>query len=487
MERHTRKKESKTTLKEIRKVATHIDGLDEILYGGFPEGRTTLIGGGPGTGKSVLGLEFLYHGAVSGNPGIFLTFEESGEDIRQNALTLGWDLAPLEQTGEFFLMEGQVDPNVLISGVFNLNGLLAIIEGKVKEMGAERIVIDALDILMRFFDDPKQRQNGIFVLNQWLKERKMTSVLTTKNIKDKDSYDYDYLDYMADCVIYLDQRVRKQVNTKRLQVVKYRGSSYGGNEYPFLIADDGIHFNTIKDMEMHCKSEFQRISSGIPFLDEFLGGGYQTGRCILISGATGTGKTYTVCAFMCSACSEGQKVFYINFEEDRDGLIAGMLSLGVDIRPAIKDSMLLFMSVMPESRGIEEHLFHIITAIQRFKPQHLVVDAMSAINRIAGDSAAFDFLIRLVNFCKIQGITVILTNQSMGFLEHHELTGIGVSSIIDTIITLHYEDSTNEVNRRLLVRKSRGSKHSNKYHSYFFTDSGIRFDTMRLEGNLTTD
>ncbi len=447
---------------EIQKVATQIEGLDEILHGGLPAGRTTLISGGPGTGKSVLGLEFLYRGAMSGNPGIFLTFEETVEQIRWNALTFGWDFDPLEQAGRFFLMEGKVDSQVFLSGDFNLKGLFAIIEGKAEQMGADRIVIDAMDILMRLFNDPKQQQNEIFSLNNWLKAQGMTALLTTKNIKGMNSQGLSYLDFMADCVIYLDQRIREQVITKRFQVLKYRGSGYNGNEHPFLITDDGIHFMPITTIEMQHGFAFQRISSGNSLLDAILGGGYQTGTCILITGASGTGKTSLACTFVHSASEKTQKILYVNFEECQESMIRGMLSLGIDLRPAIKDSLVRIMSVMPESMGIEEHLFHIITAIRRFKPEHLVVDAISACKRIAGDRAAFDFLVRLIDACKKEKTTVILINQSRAPMDDHEFSGVGISSMIDTIISLGFRNTGNELSRILLVRKSRGTRHSIK-------------------------
>ncbi|MFW6147229.1 MAG: circadian clock protein KaiC [Thermodesulfobacteriota bacterium] len=465
----------------IPKIPTQIEGLDDILHGGIPAQRTTLISGGPGTGKSVLGLESLYRRALGGNPGIFLSFEETGESIRQNAMSLGWDLSALEQLGNLFLMEAQVEPHVILSGAFNLMGLLAIIEGKAKEMDADMIVIDALDILMRFFDDPKQQQNEVFALHQWLKDQRMTAVLTAKNSKDTNmAYQYSYLDFMADCVLYLDHRVSEQVTTKRLQVIKYRGSGYEGNEYPFLISDAGIHLSPVSDIEMHYESGSQRISSGNKSLDAILGGGYLIGSCILISGVTGTGKTSIACTFARSACDEGQKVLYINYEEPSDGMVAGMLSLGIDLRPAINSSTLRVMSVMPESMGIEEHLFHILTAINHFQPRHVVMDAISASSRIAGEKAAFDFLIRLIDFCKHKGITVFLINQATDPHGYQEISGIGISSIIDTILTPGFRDSGNELSRILLVRKSRATKHSTKYHDFFLTDQGIQID----EGSL---
>lgn len=478
---NNRDKSTGTEIIKLRKAASGIKGLDEILEGGFPAERTTLISGGPGTGKSVLGLEFLYRGALSGNPGIFLSFEEPEGDIRRNAITFGWDLPSLEKSGKFFLMGGQIDPKILISGDFNMNGLLAVIDGKAKEMGADRIVIDAVDILIRLFNDPKRQQDEIFTLNAWLKDRRMTTVLTAKSITGKNAYEYGYLDFMADCVIHLDQRIREQVRTRRLHIVKYRGSGYGGNEYPFIITNDGAHFNAITDMEMNYISDFKPVSSGSPSLDRILGGGVQSGTCIMITGSTGTGKTCLASTFTSSACGEGHRVLYINFEEDLDSMFSGMLSLGIDLRPAMEKSALRFINVMPESRGVEEHLFRITCAIDQFRPGHLVVDAVSACRRMGGESAAFDFVMRLVNTCRKKGITVILTNQSDLSREDYSISGIGISSIIDTIIALHYRDKGHEVGRALLVKKSRRANHSNRYHEYALTGRGITFDMEQRE------
>ncbi|MEJ2726369.1 MAG: circadian clock protein KaiC [Deltaproteobacteria bacterium] len=477
MERHSKIQESSPiSVTGIPKVATQIEGLDKILQGGFPQGRTTLVSGGPGTGKTVLGLEFLFRGAVSGEPGIFLTFEETGASIRQNALTFGWDLPSLEQAGKFFLMEGQIDPEVVLSGDFNVKGLLATLEAKAKAMEAQRIVIDAMDILMRFFDDPKRQQNEIFSFHKWLIDHNMTALLTAKNVKDRDvSFQYSYLDFMADCVIYLDQWVMDQVNTKRLQVIKYRGSAYGANEYPFLITDGGLFFNPISEVRMHHPSPSERISSGNMSLDGILGGGYQKGTCILISGSTGTGKTSIASTFACSACERGEKVLYVNYEESEDGMAAGMLSLGIDLRPAIEESVLRLISIMPESMGIEEHLFHKATVIEKFQPEHVIIDTISACKRIAGEKASFGFLLRLINICKQRGITMILINQS-GASPEDEISGIGILSVIDSIVTLEYEATGNEVNRTLLVKKSRGAKHSNNYHTFSLTDHGVRIE-----------
>jgi len=461
----------------IRKTPTQIEGLDGILHGGVPQGRVTLVGGGPGSGKTLLGLEFLYRGAQSGHPGIFLSFEETAENIRQNMLSFGWDLPSLEKAGKLFLMEGQLDPEVIIAGEFNLTGFLSIIEGKAHEIGAARIVIDALDVLMRVFNNPIREQQQILGLHNWLMQQGLTAILTTKNLKTPNtSSPYEYLDFMADCVIYLDQRIENQVNTKRIQVVKYRGSSYGSNEFPFLITGKGMFFSAISDMRLNYEPPSQRVSSGSQRLDEILGGGYRKGTCVLISGASGTGKTSIAATFARSACEGGHKVLYVNFEESVNGMVAGMRSLGIDLGSAINDCSLWVKPAMPESRGIEEHLHDKITAIKSFQSDHVVVDAISACKRIAGKKASFDFIMRLVHFCKKRGITTILINQSRNSEEAHEISGIGISSVVDTIISLNYQEAGNETRRILQVIKSRGSKHSNRRHIYALTDDGILFE-----------
>jgi circadian clock protein KaiC len=475
-------KSSTEEVSGIPKTATQIEGLDEILRGGLPEGRTTLVGGGPGSGKTLLGLEFLYRGALSGDPGIFISFEESVERIRQNTVSFGWDLKSLEKAEKLFLMDGEVQPEAIVSGDFNLRGLLAIIEGKTGAMGAKRIVIDALDALLRVFNDRNLEHKQVLALHKWLNKQGLTAILTSKNVKTEDtSHPFDYLDFMADCVIYLGQRVREQVNTKRIQVIKYRGSSYGSNEYPFLITDRGMFFDPISETQLNYGSSSRKISSGNTSLDEILGGGYQRGASIIISGATGTGKTSMASTFTHFACENGQKVLYVNFEESSASMLTGMLSIGIDLRPAIQNASLRLMPVMPESKGIEEHLYDVITAIRDFQPDHFVVDAISACKRIAGEKASFDFIMRLIHFCKNKGITVILINQANNFSEKNEISGIGISSIIDTIIALYYRETGNETHRILRTIKARGSKHSMKYHNYLLTDEGIKFHTAQVQ------
>jgi circadian clock protein KaiC len=477
-----------TKATQIPKLATRIAGLDEVLNGGLPAGQTTLISGGPGSGKSVLGLEFLYRGAAAGEPGIFVTFEERASAVRQNALALGWDLAPLEQAGKLFLMEAHVDPQAVLSGEFNLKGLIAIINGKATAMRASRIVIDALDVLLRLFDDAARERNELYVLHDWLIDHDMTAVLTVKTSKDGDSTGrYEFLDFMASCVIYIDQRVTEQVATRRLRVLKYRGSGFGRNEYPFCITGEGINIIPISSAGLNHKALGPKVSSGHPRLDVLLDGGYRRSSSILISGTSGTGKTTLASTFVRSACERGEKVLYINFEESQEAMVSGMLNSGIDLRPAVQAGTLRFLTAMPEAMGVEEHLLPVFKAIKSFQADHVIVDAISACDRMGTKGAAYDYLMRLVNVCKEQGITAILTNQTAGFREENEISGIGISSMVDTVIFLRYIEIGGEINRMVLVMKSRGSKHSNQYREFLITDHGIEIPEVYVgEGGVLT-
>jgi circadian clock protein KaiC len=479
---------SRTKETEIRKVATQIAGMDEVLNGGLPAGQTTLISGGPGTGKSVLGLEFLYRGAAAGEPGIFVTFEERASDVRQNALALGWDLAPLEQAGKLFLMEAHVDPQAVLSGDFNLKGLIAIINGKATTMRADRIVIDALDVLLRLFDDAARERNELYVLHDWLIDHDMTAVLTVKTSKDGNSAGrYEFLDFMANCVICLDQPVTEQIATRHLRVLKYRGSGFGRNEYPFCITGEGINIIPISFAGLQHKALGPKVSSGHPRLDALLDGGYRRGSCTLMSGTTGTGKTSVASTFVRSACERGEKVLYIDFEESQEAMVYGMLSPGIDLRPAVQAGTLRFLTAMPEAMGVEEHLSRAFKAIKAFQPDHVIVDAISSCERMGTRMAAFGYLTRVVNTCKERGITLILINQTAGFREENEISGIGISSMVDTIIFLRYIEIGGEINRMVLVMKSRGAKHSNQYREFLITDHGIEIPEVYVgEGGVLT-
>ena len=463
----------------LNKAASHIAGFDEILYGGLPEGRTTLIEGSPGTGKSILGLEFLYRGALAGQPGIFVAFEERASAVRRNALTLGWDLEALEKAGRLAIIEARLDPEPVISGDFNLKGLLAIIDGQSKTIGARRIVFDALDVLIRLYNDPARERGEMYFLHEWLLDHEMTAILTMKlsggnTVISK----YEFLEFMADCVIRLIQRPGEWVATRELQVIKSRGSDFGRNGYPFVIQPGGIRVIPISEFSLQHQPLGPHISSGNARLDEILGGGFRSGSSILIAGSTGTGKTTIANTFVKAACDRNEKVLYLGFEESEDAMVTNMLSPGIDVRPAIKAGLLKVVTAMPEAFGTEKHLVRTFTTIEEFNPVHVIVDAISSFERMGSGRAAYEFAMRLVNWSKDRGITLIMTNQSPGGADDREaITGLGISSIIDTLLWVSFVEKKDRLKRRLLRRllviKTRGSKNSNQFHDFLITDHGI--------------
>ncbi len=483
--RRTSSRETAETSELSPKVSSGVAGLDEILEGGFPEGRTTLISGGPGTGKTMLGLEFLYRSAVAGQPGILLLFEEQGDVMRRNVLSLGWDLAELEKAGKLFILEAKLDHNAILSGDFSITPLLAIIQGQARRMVAKRIVIDAIDVLLRVYNDVRRECNEIHALHDWLTDNGFTTVLTTKKSgSDHESASqYGFLDYMADCLILLDLRVAGHVTTRRLRVIKYRGSGFASNEYPYVISDQGSILMPVSTASLDHKPLGPHVSSGNEQLDVVLNGGYRRSSSVLVTGASGTGKTTLACTFVKAACDRGEKVLYISFEESGEALISSMLSPGIDLQPAVRAGMLEFLAVMPEAMGVEQHLLRALRQMDILGPEHIVVDAISACKRIGDARAAFDYLMRLVDICKQRGITALLTNQLAPTDTQADFSGIGFSSLIDATILLRFIERDNQVGRDLLVLKSRGSKHSSDYREFLITNHGIRVETVQGETN----
>jgi circadian clock protein KaiC len=461
---------------DLPKVRTGIEGLDEILRGGIPAGGTTLIWGSAGCGKSILGLEFLYRGALAGDPGILVIFEERAQAVRQHALTLGWHLTPLEQSGKVFLLEATVDPAAILAGDFELQALLAIIQGQAQALRAKRIVIDAVDVLTRLYRDPWREQSELYTLHRWLTDREMTTILTMKVLQYQTPLPgYEFLDFMADCVIKLDQRSNNQLSTRRLQVIKYRGSGFGRNEYPYIIAHDGIHLLPVSSVILTMQAPGEVLSTGIAQLDTMLTGGYKRGTSVLIPGSPGTGKTTIASAFAQAACARSEKTLFLAFEESEETVIANMLSPGIDLRPALQAGKLRFITAMPEAMGAEEHLFTALRAVAAFQPRLVIVDALSSISRMGTDQAAFEYAMRLLLDCKERGITCLFTNQLFGTNPDSSFAGVGISSLIDTVILLRFVESGGMLHRTLLIRKARGSAHSTECHEFRITDHGLEF------------
>lgn len=477
---------SYTKSRPIPKAMTQIPGLDGVLEGGLPLGRTTLINGGPGAGKTVLGLEFLCRGAVAGEPGVFVTFEEGAEAMRRNAMSMGWDLPALERANKVAIVEARFSGEEVLSGDFDILGLLAIVGGHVKRIRARRVVMDALDVLLRVFNDQRRERDELYRLHEWLIGSRMTSVLSVKAQREGNTAaEYDFLEFMADCVIRLDQRVVGQVATRRLRVIKYRGSGFGTNEYPYIIGEHGIVMVPVSKAELTHQPLGSKVSSGLPGLDAMLNGGIRRASCVLLAGTSGTGKTTLATTFTQAACKRGEKVLFLSFEESQEALVAGMSSAGVDLRPALRAGKLKVQTALPEALGSDEHLIRALGAIGSFKPDHVIVDAISACIRMGSEHAAFDYVMRMVGVVKERGITCILVNQITGVLgEEEELSGIGFSSVVDAVIQLRFIETDQEIDRQMLIVKSRGSAHSNRRHPFFICDQGIRFRDNSLTPSL---
>ena len=460
--------------KEIPKVPTGIAGLDRVLGGGVPAGRMTLVSGGPGSGKSMIGLQCLLHGARADEPGVLVMFEERAASVRQNARARGWDLAPLEKKNKLCLLDARLGPDVVVSGDFSIKSLLAILDQKTKAMRARRIVIDAVDALLYLYDSPLRERQELYALHEWLLDRGLTTIMTVKTAPQEEPHArYAFLDFMADCVINLDQRVTAQITTRRMRVIKYRGSGYGRNEYPFVISPDGVTVMPITSNVLKHSPLGPKVSSGQARLDEVLAGGYRSGASILVVGTAGSGKTTLACIFSQAACRRGERVLYINFEESAESMVGSMLSPGLTLSPLIKNGTLMVRSYLPEAMGVEEHLFHALKALDEFQPRHVVVDAISACKRMGSEFHAFEYLMRFMNACKERGITCFYLNQATSLDVIAEVSGIGISSIIDTVILLRHLPIGNEMKRQLIVLKSRGSKSSDQFHEFRITDRGI--------------
>jgi len=468
--RHTQPDETKHNL---RKVPTYISGLDDILEGGIPFNRTTVISGTAGSGKTIFGMEFLYKSAINNEPGIFIGFEETAQEIRENALTLGWNLSKLEKDKKISIIDAHLDNEAIVSGSFSLKGILSILKNETKKIGAKRIVIDALDVILRLFDDPKQVRNELHFLDNWLRSSGLTILLTLRPQKFSSYIFADVYESMSDCLIVLDTRLLDQVSTRRIRVIKYRGSNFGRNEYPYVIQANGIHVAPISTVGLKHKKLGGYISTGIENLDETLGGGFRRGSCVLVAGAPGTGKTILASTFAKQQCSAGEKILYVSFEESELALKGNVKSAGITLDKFTKNNSLFFLTRYPEEMGAEEHFVLLKTLIEKNNPRHVIIDAISACGRMGGKHAAYEYLMRILNFCKSLGMTIILINQTSSNNDIMGLSGNEVSSMVDTVLFMYYVQLAGETNRILQVLKSRGSAHSNKKREYVIGNNGI--------------
>lgn len=458
----------------LEKCPSGIDGLDDITHGGLPRGRTVLVTGGPGCGKTLFGVQFLVCGAnAHGEPGVMMTFEEPPDDVRTNVASLGYDLADLEERGTLFLDHVAIDPSELTeAGNYDLAGLFVRLDLAIGRIGARRVVLDSLESLFGNLQNEAILRAEIRRLFGWLKERGVTAVITAESDGTPGRTRYGLEEFVSDCVISLDHRVHDQISTRRLRVVKYRGSTHGTNEYPFLIDSTGLAVMPVTSAGLDHPASTERISTGVAGLDGMLGGGYYVGTTVLVSGTSGAGKSSISAHFADAVCASGGKCVYFAFEESPQQVLRNMRSIGLELGRWVDEGRLVFLAERPTTLGLEQHLARMHQMLRREEPDAVVVDPVSDLIAAGGQEDAHLMVVRLVDELKRRGITGLMTSLTPG---GHDLerTEIAISSIVDTWLLVRAVESAGERNRVLYVLKSRGMAHSNQVREFLITSDGI--------------
>ncbi|MBW8726922.1 MAG: circadian clock protein KaiC [Inquilinus limosus] len=457
---------------QLPKAATGIGGLDDLTLGGLPVGRPTLLCGAAGCGKTLFGMTFLVNGATRfGEPGVFMSFEERAEDLAANVASLGYDVEHLVASRKLVIDHVRIERSEIEeSGEYDLEGLFVRLGHAIDTIGARRVVLDTIEALFSGLADTAILRAELRRLFAWLKDRGVTAIITAERGEGQLTR-YGIEEYVSDCVILLDNRVEEQVTTRRLRVVKYRGSAHGTNEYPFLIDDQGISVLPITSAGLAHKISRDPVPTGVPGLDAMLGlGGYYRGSSILISGLAGTGKSTFGASFVDAACSRGERCLYFAFEESPDQVVRNMRSVGIDLGRHIEAGLLRFEAARPSLYGFEMHLARMNRDIEQFAPTALVVDPISAFRGPSTEIHAT--LVRLADICKTKGITTLFTSLSTVGDQMND-SERSVSSLMDTWISLKDLEANGERNRVLYLLKARGMNHSKQLREYRLTDRGI--------------
>lgn len=457
----------------LPKMLTGIAGLDVITGGGLPRGRPTLVCGGPGCGKTLFALEFLVRGAQEyGEPGVFLAFEETEEELAQNVAALGFDLNDLIARKLLLVDYIYVERSEIEeTGEYDLEGLFIRLGHAVEALGAKRVALDTLETLFSGLSNTAILRAELRRLFRWLKARGLTTVITAERGQGALTR-HGLEEYVSDCVILLDHRVADQISTRRLRVVKYRGSPHGANEYPFLIDENGLTVMPITSLGLDHAAPTERVSSGIAGLDEMLGGGYYCASSVLVSGTAGAGKSSVAAHFAEAAVRRGERCLYFAFEESPQQIIRNMRSLGLNLEPGVRQNRLRFHAVRPTAHGLEMHLVQMYRRLESFQPQVVVVDPITDLLAVGAPLEVRAMLTRLIDALKTRAITAVFTSLTSDNA-HLEQTSVAVSSLIDTWLVLRDIENNGERNRLLHLLKSRGMAHSNQVREFLLTDHGI--------------
>ncbi|HKG05765.1 MAG TPA: circadian clock protein KaiC [Pedobacter sp.] len=487
----TRKKvhaEKQAGINELAKTSTGIPGLDEVTLGGLPTGRPTLICGGPGCGKTLFALEFIVRGVELYNePGVFIAFEEKPEELAINVASLGFDLEKLQQEKKIKVDYIHVDKTEIEeTGEYDLEGLFIRLGYAIDSIGAKRVVLDTIENLFLGLMNEGILRAELRRLFTWLKDKGVTVIITGER-GEKTLTRQGLEEYVSDCVILLDHRIINQISTRRLRVVKYRGTLHGTNEYPFLIDEEGISVLPVTSLRLDKPVSTNIVSSGIDELNNMLGkGGFYKGSSVLVSGTAGTGKTSIAASFIKHACENGERSLYFAFEESPMQIIRNMHSIGIDLKKYQDAGLLEFYASRPTLYGLEMHLVAIHKAIKKFRPDVVVLDPITNLITVGSVSDVKSMLVRLIDFLQSEQITVMFTALAMNTIVNDQ-TDEGVSSLVDAWIQIKDIEMNGERNRGLYVIKSRGMRHSNQIREFVIKDTGLNLIDVYLgpEGVLT--
>ncbi len=474
-----------------KKAPTGIVGLDEITGGGLPQGRTTLLVGGPGSGKTIFALQFLAHGAQIGDePGIFVAFEESADRIVANADGFGWKLPELRKK-ELFFIDAQPSPDLIQSGNFDLGGMLAVLEAKTGEMGARRIVFDAIDIVLALLPDDAARRREVYRLHAWLLQHELTAIITAKAggevttpEADQREQPFGFMQFMVDCAVVLNHCVVQGVSQRNLRVQKYRGSSFDENESPFLIGRNGFEVVVARPLGRGVQEvSKERVSSGIDRLDTMLGGGYYRGATVLITGFPGTAKTTLSGAFAEAACARGERTLFVSFDADSNEVVRDLASVGIHLDRYVDTGELRMISARSVTGSAESYLVRIKTLAADMGARCVVIDPVSTWTKASNGKSVHSVAERLIDWSKSEGITLLCTSL-LDELSHQEeaISSLQISTLADTWIQLDYLVQAGERNRGLAIIKSRGTAHSNQVRELILSDSGVTLADIYTAG-----
>jgi circadian clock protein KaiC len=468
----------------LTKTLTGIQGFDEISGGGLPKGRTSLVMGGAGCGKTVFALQTLVNGARDEKQaGILVAFEESATHIVANAATFGWNLPALTKDRLFFL-DARLSPEIVKAGEFDLVGMLSLLTAKAKAIHATRIVFDGIDVLLGLLDNPVLEAREMYRLRDWMLNSGLTAILTQKTgLADHDQR-YQFLQFMVDCVVVLRHQVVDGSAFRHLRIVKYRGSGFAGDEFPVALAGDGMQLITRGPSELKYAVTDERVSSGLPRLDHMLRGGYHRGSNVLLSGAPGTAKSTLSGLFAAAACARGERTLYVSFDEGADQIVRNLRSVGIHLASHVKSGVLAMYSTRTRGPNVEDQFAALRARVLAHRTRCLIIDPLSALSTKLSHLASADAAQQFLDFLKVHGITVLNTSLMDG-LSTDEATATGISTIADTWIHLSYVVQDGERNRALTIVKSRGTGHSNQVRELTLSNDGVTLtDVFVAQGKV---